>query len=97
MKQENIIPGGFCGFHSTGGIVTVSSGTLDDSGNFNVCIQLKTTLGFAEDCRKVTLNMQQKLVLIKNNSDKNAAMTWNDRNADYSKEPKVQAHLDKIY
>lgn len=44
----------------------------DDNGNFNVCIPLRMLLGFAEDFKKVIMNVRQELVLIRSNSDLNA-------------------------
>lgn len=42
---------------------------LDASGNFNACIPLKVLLGFAEDFKKIILNIKQELVLIRSNTD----------------------------
>lgn len=42
------------------------------NGHFNVCIPLRMLLGFAEDFRKIILNLRQELVLIRSNSDINA-------------------------
>lgn len=42
------------------------------TGNFNVCIPLRMLLGFAEDYKKVILNIRQELVLIRSNTDKDA-------------------------
>jgi hypothetical protein len=44
----------------------------DDNGNFSVCIPLKMIMGFAEDFRKVVLNVRQELVLRRSNTDSNA-------------------------
>lgn len=39
---------------------------------FNVCIPLKTLLGFAEDYNKIILNVKQELILIRSRTDLNA-------------------------
>lgn len=44
----------------------------DKDGNFNVCVPLKMLLGFAEDYKKLIINLKQELVLIRSNSDFNA-------------------------
>lgn len=102
-KHQNA--GWFYGLHSldgvglvgSSGLVISTSKIIDDAGNFNVCIPLKIILGFAEDYKKVILNMRQELVLIRSNSDKNAVVTWRDENVPGSKAPDVKVHLDKIY
>ncbi|KAJ8933517.1 hypothetical protein NQ318_015288 [Aromia moschata] len=45
---------------------------FDSNGNFDVCIPLKMCLGFAEDFRKIILNTQQDLILIRASTDTNA-------------------------
>lgn len=45
---------------------------IDAKGNFNVCIPLKMLLGFAEDFKKIILNIKQELVLIRSNTDLDA-------------------------
>lgn len=47
----------------------ITDPVLDVSGNFNVCIPLKTLLGFAEDFKKILINIKQELVLIRSNND----------------------------
>lgn len=76
-KYQN---GGWCG--------TENSTLLDINGNFNACLPLKTLLGFAEDYRKVILNIRQELVLVRSNSDKNAVV---------GPETEVKITLNKIY
>ncbi|CAH0551313.1 unnamed protein product [Brassicogethes aeneus] len=43
-----------------------------NSGCFNVCVPLKTLFGFAEDFKKIIINLRQELTLIRSNSDQNA-------------------------
>lgn len=45
---------------------------VDQNGNFNVCIPLRMLLGFAEDFRKILLNIKQELILIRSSVDTNA-------------------------
>lgn len=45
------------------------------SGLFNVCIPLKYLLGFAEDYKKILINVNHELVLIRSNNDNNAVHT----------------------
>ncbi|CAH0560525.1 unnamed protein product [Brassicogethes aeneus] len=42
------------------------------TGCFNVCVPLKTLFGFAEDFKKIIINLRQELTLIRSNSDQNA-------------------------
>lgn len=65
---------------------------VDKNGNFNVCIPLKMLLGFAEDYRKIILNVKQELVLIRNNSDIDALI---DSSGTSTEIAKVQ--IDKLY
>lgn len=44
----------------------------DTKGRFSACIPLKLLLGFADDYKKVILNIRQELVLIRSNSDVDA-------------------------
>lgn len=62
----------------------------DTQGNFNVCIPLNLLLGFAEDYRKVILNIRQELVLIRSNVDTDAVISTDPAES-------VKVHLDKIY
>lgn len=48
------------------------STVVDLNGNFNICIPLNRLLGFAEDYKKIILNIRQELVLIRSNTDTNA-------------------------
>ena len=45
---------------------------LDSKGNFNVCIPLRTLMGFFEDFQKIIINVSQELTLIRSNSDASA-------------------------
>lgn len=42
------------------------------TGHFNLCVPLRLLFGFAEDFRKIVINLRQELVLIRSNSDHNA-------------------------
>lgn len=66
-----------------------NSNIVDTKGNFNVCIPLKMLLGFAEDYKKIILNIRQELVLIRSNTDTDALL-GNEKES-------VKVHLDKIY
>ena len=54
------------------------------TGLFNVCIPLKFLMGFFEDYKKIILNSKQELILVRDNSDKNATINTADEN------PKIQ-------
>ena len=45
---------------------------LDAHGNFDVVIPLSICLGFAEDYKKIVVNMKHELVLTRTNNDTNA-------------------------
>ncbi|XP_071056549.1 uncharacterized protein [Onthophagus taurus] len=45
------------------------SKALDKNGNFGLSVPLKTLLGFAEDFRKIMMNVRQELVLIRGHDD----------------------------
>ncbi|XP_071056099.1 uncharacterized protein [Onthophagus taurus] len=45
------------------------SKALDKNGNFGLIVPLKTLLGFAEDFRKIMMNIRQELVLIRGHDD----------------------------
>lgn len=65
IKLEN------AGWHITTGEndqVGVSK-ALDKNGNFGISVPLKTFLGFAEDFRKIMMNVRQELVLIRGHDD----------------------------
>lgn len=51
------------------GIIETTSNALDKNGNFGLSIPLKTLLGFAEDFKKILMNVRQELVLIRSNDD----------------------------
>lgn len=62
---------------------------VNKEGYFNVCIPLRMVLGFAEDFRKIILNIKQELVLIRSNSDNNAILnSANNEN--------VEVKLDQV-
>lgn len=42
------------------------------SGHFYFCIPLRLLFGFAEDCKRIMLNVKQELVLIRSSSNNNA-------------------------
>ena len=44
---------------------------VDGGGNFDVVIPLSTCLGFAEDYKKIVVNMKHELVLTRSNNDTN--------------------------
>lgn len=70
-----------------------NAGWVDGAGsNFNVCIPLSTLLGFAEDYRKVIVNIRQELILIRSNSDTDALVRTSETAA---ADPKVT--IDKIF
>ena len=52
--------------------VTETGKITDDSGNFDVSIPLSMIFGFAEDYRKIIVNI--KLILIRSRSDSNAVI-----------------------
>src|SRR5204863_2866596 len=54
------------------GWVAPDSGTItpDSSGNFDFYIPLRLLLGFAEDYRKIIINVKQELVLLRSSNDK---------------------------
>lgn len=47
---------------------------LDDKGNFSANVPLKMLLGFAEDFKKIVMNVRQELILIRSNDDKDAVL-----------------------
>lgn len=47
---------------------------INSDGYFNVCIPLKMFLGFAEDYKKIILNMGLELVLLRSSTDLNAVI-----------------------
>lgn len=52
---------------------TVGDASITDKeGYFNVCIPLKTVIGFGEDFKKIILNIKQELVLLRSSVDSNA-------------------------
>lgn len=47
----------------------ISNSDIVKDGRFSVCIPLKNLLGFAEDYKKVMVNIAQELILIRSNND----------------------------
>lgn len=47
----------------------------EEDGSFNFCIPLSMILGFAEDYKKIMVNLHQELVLTRSNSDLNTIHT----------------------
>lgn len=74
--------------------------TLDDftnsKGNFSVCIPLRMILGFAEDFKKILLNVRQDLILLRSNTDANAIICTNDVEKPKVKLTKVQWRIPHI-
>lgn len=67
--------------------------TPDPSGNFDFYIPLKLLLGFAEDYRRIIINVKQELVLLRTSNDKDcikAAVATTDANLEW------KLTLDKI-
>ena len=42
------------------------------TGSFSYCVPLKLLLGFAEDYKRLILNVKQELILLRSSTDKNA-------------------------
>jgi hypothetical protein len=59
------------------------------NGKFNMCVPLNSLLGFAEDFKKIIINIHQELVLIRSSNDINAFMSDTAEEA-------VNIHIDKI-
>lgn len=51
---------------------SAQSQVVNAEGYFNVCLPLRMLLGFAEDFRKILLNVKQELILIRSSTDTNA-------------------------
>lgn len=62
---------------------------LDANGNFTVCIPLRMVLGFAEDFKKIVMNLRQDLVLLRSNTDLNALVSTVDTE-------KLKVNLTKV-
>ncbi|XP_031332746.1 uncharacterized protein LOC116178361 [Photinus pyralis] len=62
-------------YQNCGWFPTSTSTITNPTGHFNICIPLKLLLGFAEDYRKVILNIRQELVLIRSNADDDAVIS----------------------
>jgi hypothetical protein len=59
---------------NAGWITSDDENLIDENGNFCVCIPLNAVLGFAEDFKKVIINLRQELVLRRSNTDNNAIL-----------------------
>ncbi|KAK9872603.1 hypothetical protein WA026_021155 [Henosepilachna vigintioctopunctata] len=74
--------------------------TIVKNGRFSVCIPLKMLLGFAEDYKKVMVNIFQELILIRSNSDKSALKCVVTTDASGTKkcsaDEKAKVVIDKI-
>lgn len=75
---------------NAGWLPEMGNSLTDASGNFNVCIPLSMLLGFAEDYRKVILNIRQELVLIRSNTDVDAVSSATETET-------AKVTIDKIY
>lgn len=49
--------------------------SVEDNGEFSCCVPLRMLLGFAEDYKKVVLNVRQELVLLRSSTDNNCVIT----------------------
>ncbi|XP_031330647.1 uncharacterized protein LOC116176197 [Photinus pyralis] len=74
----------------SGWFPTANSTVTSPTGHFNVCIPLKMLLGFAEDYRKVILNIRQELVLIRGNTDNDAVIST-------AADEALKVDIEKIY
>lgn len=83
---------GYCSFSDDDIKRLGNAGWAGGSNNFNVCIPLSILLGFAEDYRKVIVNIRQELILIRCNSDVDALVRTSEGAAT---DPKVT--IDKIF
>ncbi|KAK5647059.1 hypothetical protein RI129_005523 [Pyrocoelia pectoralis] len=77
-------------YQNSGWFPTANNATASATGRFNVCIPLQMLLGFAEDYRKVVLNIRQELVLIRSNTDNDAVISPNADEA-------LKVDIEKIY
>ena len=59
------------------GTVAGSLPILDASGNFDVLIPLSMLLGFAEDHKKMVVNMKHDLILVRSRTDMNCVLQTN--------------------
>lgn len=61
---------------------------VDENGKFAISVPLRTLLGFAEDFKKIVLNVRQELILIRNNDDLDIVVA--------AAEESVVVQIDKI-
>ncbi|KAK5647554.1 hypothetical protein RI129_002446 [Pyrocoelia pectoralis] len=73
----SLTPNDSARYQNSGWFPTANNATANATGRFNVCIPLQMLLGFAEDYRKVVLNIRQELVLIRSNTDQDAVISPN--------------------
>ncbi|XP_071056864.1 uncharacterized protein [Onthophagus taurus] len=73
------------------GVLTGTSNALDVNGKFGISVPLNTLLGFAEDFKKVIMNIRQELVLIRNNDDIDVIIQ-----PDIAKDEKVKIVIDRV-
>jgi hypothetical protein len=66
-------------YSNAGWFPNSDSTLIDAKGKFSVVIPLKFILGFAEDYRKVIVNMPQQLVLIRANDDSDAFVSATEK------------------
>lgn len=55
---------------------------IGHGSELNVCIPLKLILGFAEDYKKILVNIKQELIFRRANNDKNAFVITSEHNGD---------------
>lgn len=79
------------GLENGGWIMPSKNKTLSivKNGNFNVCLPLHVLLGFAEDFKRILLNVKQELILIRSNTDYNSVLGTNNTD-------NVDIKLDKV-
>jgi hypothetical protein len=84
-----------------GGLLSLQSDSKNPAHYyFNVCIPLKSLLGFAEDYNKIILNVKQELILIRSRTDLNAvfgeAKSTGTGTTATTTEPSVNINIKKI-
>lgn len=85
-------------FENAGWIGNVESQIENNEGYFDVSIPLSMLLGFAEDYRKIVVNVKHELILTRSRNDLNATMTtpFQLEGQNRPTYEKVQIHLTKI-
>ncbi|XP_031345829.1 uncharacterized protein LOC116180021 [Photinus pyralis] len=86
----SLTPNDAARYENSGWFPTTNSTIVSPTGHFNVCLPLGMLLGFAEDYRKVVLNIRQELVLIRSNSDTDAVYSATADEA-------LKVDIEKIY